>query len=428
MKGSPLRWVPTLYFAMGLPFYTVALVVGLMLKSMGVGNEQITHWTGLLGLAWAIKPLWSPLVELTPHKNRVAIGFEALGGLCMAAVVLLLPSPGYFLPVMAVLTVAALAAATHDIAADGVYMAGLDATQQAAYVGWQGAFFNAGKFIALGGLVILAGQLEQRIGITPAWQVIFVCIALLLMGLSAYHLWALPKAAASGTVRPQVRLREVLTDFLAKPGIWTAIAFIILFRTGEALVQSVGPLFLRDAAAAGGLNLSTAEVGMAYGTGGTVAFILGSIAGGYFASWLGLRRALPWLVLAMNLPNLAFLFLSIAQPASLAVVTLALGTEMLGYGFGFVGLILYMMQTVAPGRFQAAHYAFASGVMQLGFVLVKMISGDLQAALGYRQFFVLALVAALPALWMSRRLPMLAPAAKPSSSAADTGGPLDAIH
>lgn len=408
---APLRWVPTLYFAMGLPYYTVALVVGLMLKSRGVANEQITHWTGLLGLAWAIKPLWSPLVELTPHKNRVAIVFEAVGGLCMAGVALLLPSPNYFLPVMAVLAVAALAAATHDIAADGVYMAGLDASQQAAYVGWQGAFFNVGKFIALGPLVILAGYLEQRLGITPAWQVIFVCIGLLLVGLSAYHLWALPRAAVSGAVRPQVRLREVLTDFFAKPGIWAAVAFIILFRTGESLVQGVGPLFLRDAASAGGLSLTTAEVGMAYGTGGTVAFILGSIAGGYFASWLGLRRALPWLVVAMNLPNLAFLFLSVAQPTSLVVVSLALGVEMLGYGFGFVGLILYMMQGVAPGRFQAAHYAFASGVMQLGSVLVKMVSGDLQAALGYRQFFVLALLAALPALWMSRRLPMMAPAA-----------------
>ncbi len=405
--ATPLRWVPTLYFAMGLPFYTVALVVGLMLKSMGVANEQITHWTGLLGLAWAIKPLWSPLVELTPHKQRIAIAAQALGGLCMGAVALLLPSPGYFLPVMAVLAVAALAAATHDIAADGVYMAGLSPQQQSAYVGWQGAFFNAGKFIALGGLVMLAGHLEQRIGITPAWQLIFACIALLLLGLAGYHLWALPAAGAAATDRARVRLREVLTDFFAKPGIWVAVAFIILFRTGEALVQSVGPLFLRDALSAGGLGLSTAEVGMAYGTGGTVAFILGSIAGGYFASWLGLRRALPWLVLAMNLPNLAFLFLSTAQPASLAVITLALGAEMLGYGFGFVGLILYMMQAVAPGRFQAAHYAFASGVMQLGFVLVKMVSGDLQAALGYRSFFVLALVAALPALWMSRRLPLL---------------------
>jgi len=408
-RGSALRWVPTLYFAQGLPFYTVALVVGLMLKSRGVSNEQITHWTGLLGLAWAAKPLWSPLIELTQHKNRVAAVFEMAGGLCMASVALLLPLSAYFYPLMLVL--AALAAATHDIAADGVYMANLNAEQQSTYMGWTGAFFNAGKFMALGGLVILAGYLEQHIGIVPAWQTIFLCLGLLLLGLGTYHLWALPRAAATpgGRAQAPVQLREVLTDFFAKPGIWVAIAFIILFRSGEALVQSVGPLFLREARAAGGLGLSTAEVGTVYGTGGTVAFILGSIAGGYFASWLSLRRALPWLVLAMNVPNLAFLFLSTVQPDSLPVIALALGGEMLGYGFGFVGLMLYMMQGIAVGRFQTAHYAFASGVMQLGFVLVKMVSGDLQAALGYRHFFAMALLAALPALWMSRRLPFLAP-------------------
>lgn len=416
--AAPLRWVPTLYLAQGMPFYTIALVIGLMLKSMGFANDQITYWTGLLGLAWAVKPLWSPLIELTPHKNHVAAACQALGGLCMGAVALLLPLPAFFYPVILVLAVASLVAATHDIAADGVYMASLTQSQQSMYVGWCGAFFNAGKFIALGGLVILAGYLEGRIGVTAAWQAIFLCLSLLLLALAAYHLWALPRPAAGqdAAARGPVRLREVLTDFLSKPGIWTAIAFIILFRCGEALVQSVGPLFLREAREAGGLGLSTAEVGTVYGTGGTVAFILGSIAGGYFASWLSLRRALPWLVIAMNLPNLVFVFLSIARPDSLPLIGLALAVEMFGYGFGFVGLILYLMQGVAAGRFQAAHYAFGSGIMQLGFVLVKMVSGDLQSALGYQQFFVLALVAALPALWLSRRLPLLPGAAEPAAT------------
>lgn len=406
MKASvaPLRWVPTLYLAQGMPFYTIALVIGLMLKSMGYANDQITYWTGLLGLAWAVKPLWSPLIELTPHKNRVAAACQALGGLCMAGVALLLPLPGFFYPVILVLAVASLVAATHDIAADGVYMASLTQSQQSMYVGWCGAFFNAGKFIALGGLVILAGYLEVRIGVTAAWQVIFVCLSVLLLALAAYHLWALPRPAAAqeAAARGPVRLGEVLTDFFSKPGIWTAIAFIILFRCGEALVQSVGPLFLREAREAGGLGLTTAEVGTVYGTGGTVAFILGSIAGGYFASWMSLRRALPWLVIAMNLPNLVFVFLSIVRPESLALIGLALGVEMFGYGFGFVGVILFIMQVVASGRYQTAHYALGTGFMQLGFVLFKVVSGDIQQALGYRDFFLWVLVSALPVLVLSR--------------------------
>jgi MFS transporter, PAT family, beta-lactamase induction signal transducer AmpG len=416
---APLRWIPTLYMAQGLPFYTMTLVVGLMFKSLGLPNEQITRWTGVLGIAWAIKPLWSPLIELTRHKQRVAILFEALGGLCMAAAALVLGMPDYFYPVILVLAIASLVAATHDIAADGVYMASLDDARQSMYMGWCGAFFNAGKFVALGGLVILAGYLEQRIGVLPAWRTILLCIGLLLGALAAYHLWALPRPAKVPLLSQAgapVRLRDVLTDFLAKPGIWTAIAFIVLFRVGEALVQSVGPLFLREARAAGGLGLSTAEVGAIYGTSGTAAFIVGSIGGGYFASWLSLRRAMPWLVLAMNLPNLAFFLLGAFQPHDLALITVALGAEMLGYGFGFVGLILYMMQGVALGRFQAAHYAFGSGIMQLGFVLVKMVSGDLQALLGYRIFFAVALVAAVPALWMSRSLPLLRPNLNPTST------------
>ena len=197
-------------------------------------------------------------------------------------------------------------------------------------------------------------------------------------------------------------------EFFKKPGIWLAIVFIIMFRAGEAQVQTIGPLFLREARALGGLGLSTAEVGAVYGTAGTVAFVLGSIGGGYFTSWLGLKRAMFFLILAMNLPNLVFYYLSHALPTDISVIAGALSVEMFGYGFGFVGLILFMMQVVAVGKYQAAHYAFATGVMQLGFVIFKMISGDIQTALGYRNFFLWVLVAAVPVLLLSRIMPIRA--------------------
>jgi PAT family beta-lactamase induction signal transducer AmpG len=167
-------------------------------------------------------------------------------------------------------------------------------------------------------------------------------------------------------------------------------------------VQTIGPLFLRDARAIGGLGLSTQEVGAIYGTAGTAAFLAGSILGGYFTSWLGLRRAMPVLILAMNVPNLVFYFLSVQQPDSLATVTAALSAEMFGYGFGFVGMILFIMQVIASGPYQTAHYALGSGFMQLGFVLSKVVSGDIQQALGYRHFFLWVLGCALPALLLSR--------------------------
>lgn len=401
----PLAWVPTLYLAQGLPFYAVALVSGLMFKSLGVANVQIAHWTGLLGLAWVFKALWSPFLELAHSKKRVIVTFQLLGGVALGGVALALQLPVWFGASIALLGVVALASSTHDIAADGLYIASLSAREQAAYVGWQGAFFNAAKFLSYGGLVMLAGYLEPRIGVHPAWSVIFTLFGVTLAGLALYHVWALPGTLTVQTTSHRevaATLVDVIRTFFAKPGIWMAMLFIVLFRAGEGQIQTIGPLFLRDARAIGGLGLSTAEVGAVYGTAGTLAFLAGSIGGGYFTAKLGLRRAMVWLILAMNLPNLAFWYLSAVQPEALGVVAVALSAEMFGYGFGFVGVILFIMQVVATGKYQTAHYALGSGFMQLGLVLFKVISGDMQQALGYRHFFVWVVLAALPVLLLAR--------------------------
>ena len=406
-RRHPLAWVPTLYLAQGLPFYAVALVAGQMLKSMGVPNDQIMHWTGAIGLAWAFKALWSPFLELAPSKRLAVVGFQLLGGAALGLVALALQLPGWFALCIALLAVVALASSSHDIVADGIYIANLSTREQAAYAGYQGAFFNAAKFLSLGGLLVLAGNLEKQLGTESAWTIVFALLGGLLVVLGLYHLRALPRGAqdkpAGGKARDAAAtLVDVIRSFFAKPGIWVAILFIVLFRAAEGQIQSIGPLFLRDARAVGGLGLSTAEVGFAYGTVGTAAFLAGSVAGGYFTAWLGLRRAMLWLILAVNLPNAVFCYLSEVQPASLAVITGALGVEMFGYGFGFVGVILFIMQVVASGRYQTAHYALGTGFMQLGFVLFKMISGDIQQALGYRDFFLWVLASALPVLVLSR--------------------------
>jgi len=411
----PLAWVPTLYLAQGLPFYSVALVAGLMFKSMGVPNDRIAHWTGLIGLAWVFKALWSPFLELARSKKRVVVGFQLLGGAALGALALVLQLPAWFALAIALLAVVALASSTHDIAADGLYIASLSARQQAAYAGWQGAFFNGAKFLSLGGLVILAGYLEGRYGAPAAWATVFGLLGVLMAGLGLYHLWALPdpRTASGASARGTARLlADVIKAFFAKPGIWLGILFIVLFRAGEGQIQTIGPLFLRDARAIGGLGLSTGEVGAIYGTAGTAAFLAGSVLGGWFTSRTGLRRAMPVLILCMNVPNIVFYYLSVAQPAHGGIVTAALAAEMFGYGFGFVGIILFIMQVIASGPYQTAHYALGTGFMQLGFVLSKVISGDIQQALGYRHFFLWVLLAAVPALLLVRfvRLEPLEPA------------------
>ncbi len=232
---NPIRWVPSLYFVQGLQFFVVMLIAGLMFKSMGVPNDQIARWTGVLGLAWAFKPLWSPFLELARSKKAIVVGMQFTGALGLALLAGALQLPHWFAASIAVLFLLAYASATHDIAADGLYMGALNETQQAAYAGWQGAFFNASKFLTLGGLLVLAGHLEKGMGVFNAWSLIFVLLAGLLALLASYNAYALPGTlnAQAGSINAASvarTLREVVLDFLAKPGIWMAIAFIVLFR------------------------------------------------------------------------------------------------------------------------------------------------------------------------------------------------------
>jgi PAT family beta-lactamase induction signal transducer AmpG len=346
--------------------------------------------------------------------------FQLVGGVCLGLVALSLQLPMYFAISIALLGLVAIAAATHDIAADGLYIASLSNKQQAAYAGWQGAFFNAGKFISLGGLVVLAGHLEKSMPPAQAWAVIFSILGSMMIALGLYHSWALPGTKNTNTDASMrsvfTTLQDVIVTFFQKPGIWLAILFILLFRVGEGQIQTIGPLFLRDAKELGGLGLSTTEVGVVYGTAGTIAFLGGSVLGGYFASWLGLKRALPWLILAMNVPNAVFFFLSTSIPDNLVIIATALSFEMFGYGFGFVGLILFMMQVIAVGKYQTAHYALATGVMQLGLVVPKMVSGSIQMSLGYKNFFIWVLISAIPVLLMSRLLVIKKPAAEANAT------------
>jgi PAT family beta-lactamase induction signal transducer AmpG len=405
-QRSPITWVPTLYFAEGLPLWVVLVVARQMYKSMGIANDQIARWTSLLVLAWAFKPLWSPFLETVRSKKSVIVLFQIIGGACMATMAFALQLPSYFAITIALLGLVAFASATHDIAADGLYIASLSARQQAEYAGWQGGFYNTAKFIAVGGLVVLAGNFEKSMDAAHAWTLIFLILATTMAVLAFYHSRMLPgttTSVADVSVREAFQtLREVFVDFFKKPGIWLAILFVLLFRAGEAQVTTIAQLFLRDARAVGGLGMTTEQVGWAYGTAGTLAFIGGSIVGGYFAAWLGLRRAMFFLILGMNLPNVAFCYLSWAMPTDITVITAAIFVENFGFGFGFVGLILYLMQVVSVGRYQTAHYAFGTGFMALGLFLFGAISGDIQIALGYQKFFVWVLLSALPVLVLSR--------------------------
>jgi len=393
-----------------VPFFAISLIAGILYKRMGMANDVIALYTSWLLLPWSLKPLWSPLLEMFKTKKYFVVLFELIGGLCLALVAMCLPLPDYFRYTLALFAVVAFCSSTHDIAADGLYIASLSNKEQAAYTGWQGGFYNVARFFSQGGLVILAGFLEQRLGIRPAWMTIFAAMGLLLVVLSVYHWRLLPSGGAErrsdSLHQMAATFGDVIVSFLKKPSIYWLMLFIFLYRAGEGQVVRIGPLFLVDARASGGLGLTTAEFGTIYGTFGTLAFIGGSVLGGYFTSWLGLRRAILPLILAMNLPNLAYLYLSTALPTNSGVITAALSTEMFGYGFGFVGVILLMMQEIAPGKYQTAHYAFATSLMNLGLMIPGTISGKIQMAVGYRNFFIWVVLASIPALILAKFIPI----------------------
>lgn len=406
----PARWVPTLYFAEGLPFYAVGLMALIFYQRVGVSNEVIALTTSLLGLPWSLKPLWSPFLEMYKSRKFFVVCFEFLGGLSLALLALCLPLPGYFRYSIALFSIVGFCSSSHDIVADGLYIAALSSKQQAAFAGWQGGFYNVARFFAQGGLIILAGFLEARMPVVRAWMIIFGGVGLILVLLAFYHARVLP---AGAEVRSAQSLRQVASTywdvvvrFFRKPNIYLLLVFIFLYRAGEGQLVKIGPLFLKSPRLDHGLGLTTAQFGTVYGTLGTAAFIAGTVLGGYFTSWLGLRRAIIPLIVIMNLPNAAYVYLSTAMPGNYAAISAALGIEMFGYGFGFVGVILLMMQEIAPGKYQAAHYAFANSLMNLGLIIPGAASGYIAKWLGYQKFFVWVLISAIPALVMARFIPI----------------------
>jgi PAT family beta-lactamase induction signal transducer AmpG len=418
-----MAWVPTLYFAQGLPYFVVAAMATFLLNDIGMPNDQVTNWVNDLGWAWVLKPLWSPLLETVASKKMLVILFQVLGGLTLAGVAMALNVSSSFAVLIGILGFTAFASATHDIASDGLYIASLTHRQQAEFAGWQGAAFNLARLFSKGGCLWLVDYLARTSTHPHAWSIVFVLMAAAMVGVGLYHVWALPDTRSGVAAARSMRavwstFAEVVVDFFRKPGIWFAIVFIILFRISEGQLQSVAPLFLRAARADGGLGLSLSEVGLVYGTGATIAFLLGSVVGGYFTAWLGLRRAMIPLVLGMNVPNLVYWWLSVAHPTSLVVIGASLSLEMFGYGFGCVGIILYIMQVVAVGKFSTAHYALGSGVMQLGLIMSGKYSGKLQMAIGYDRFFLWTLACAVPILLLSFAFRRSTPSAAEAAAAA----------
>lgn len=410
--SNPALWVPTVYFGMGLPFVAISVASVLMFTSMGISDSKIAFWTSLVMLPWTLKPLWSGFLEMFKTKKFFVVFTEILSAVLFGLIALTLPLPEPFGYAIALMGILAFSGASHDIAGDGVYLAFLDKKQQAQYIGWQGASYNIAKILTSGGLVYIAGSLENTVGVVKAWMVIMFICALIMFTLGMYHIRILPTEDNSdrkvSTARDaMVALWDVIRTFFQKKYIWFHIMFIILYRSAEGLAVKIVPLFLKASRDVGGLGLSTQDIGLVYGTAGSAAFVLGSILGGYFISSMGLKKSLIYLWGAFNIPFIAYFLLAVFRPESLLVIGAGVAIEYFGYGFGFVGLMLFMMQQVAPGKHQMAHYAFATAIMNLGVMLPSMFSGALSDRVGYETFFIIVLIATIPAFLVTVFVPFV---------------------
>jgi len=401
-------WIPSLYFAQGIPYVVVMTLSVIMYKNLGLSNTEIALYTSWLYLPWVIKPLWSPLVELFGTKRRWIVLLQFLVGVALAMVALTLPGDNFLRMSLAVFWLMAFASASHDIAADGFYMLALTQKNQAAFVGVRSTFYRLANIGGQGGLVYLAGVLSERTGsMKTAWSLVFFALAALFIAMAAYHRFWLPRpstdTAGQGRAGSAALLRDffqVFAEFFRKPGLLVTLGFLLLYRFPEAQLLKLATPFLLDSAEAGGLGLSNKAVGIAYGTVGLTALTLGGLLGGWVISRWGLKRALWPLVLLMHVPNAAFLLLALARPESLWLISGALAIEQFGYGLGFTAYLMYMI-LVADGPHKTAHYAICTGFMALGMMLPGMWSGWLQAQLGYLGFFIWVLIATLPSLAMA---------------------------
>lgn len=408
---SPWAFVPTLYFAEGVPYVLVNTVSVILYKRLGVSNEAIAFWTSLLYLPWIVKMLWGPLVDARSTKRTWILATQLALAACLALLAAAVGLPGFFAGSLAAFTLAAFVSATHDIAADGFYLHALDARQQALFVGVRTMFYRAAMIFGSGLLVTFAGVLEGRLGgVAPAWTTAFAFAAALYAGLWAYHRAALPRPA---TDVPRDAAREagaawgrVFAAWLRQPRIGVVIAFILLYRLGEAMLLKLAAPFLLDGRDAGGLGFTTEQVGLAYGTVGLGCLILGGVTGGWLIARYGLRRLLWPLALTLNVPHAAYLYMAHAQPGPALAYPLV-AVEQLGYGLGTTAFMVVLMR-VSRGEHRTSHFAIATGLMALGMMLPGMASGKIQAAVGYETFFLLVLVAGLPGLLTLPFLPRLA--------------------
>lgn len=393
-KNNAWLWIPTLYFASGLPYHAITSISDIMYKDMGIGNAQIAMYTSLLLIPWTIKPLWSPIVEMISTRRKWTLISQLLLAICFAVIALVIPSEYFLLLTLAAFFIGAFVSSTHDIALDGFYMLALPQEKQSFFSGIRNTFYRIATVFSSGVLVMIANRIAEKSGNgQTGWSATFAITGAIMLALYLYHKKAVP-SPASDTARTTSSIKDafsnygdIISSYFQKPGIWQALLFLLLFRFPEAQLAKMGKLFLMDSAAQGGIALDKGEIGLIYGVIGVIGLIIGGIVGGICISRKGLKYWLWPMVVAISLPDAVYIYMSSALPQDMTVISSCIFIEQLGYGFGFTAYTLYMIY-FAQGKYPTAHFAISTAFMSLGMMLPGMFAGKLQESMGYENFFI----------------------------------------
>jgi PAT family beta-lactamase induction signal transducer AmpG len=427
---NPWFWVPTLYFLEGIPYFLVNNISMVMFNQMGVPNGKMSFFTTLLYFPWALKFLWAPFVDLIKTKRWwfLSMQFLMLGLAVLTILAIPQPDPAtiaamgtevkLFTGVLIAFIIMAFASATHDIAADGFYMLALKPGVQAEMIGWRSVFYRLSNVFCNSALLVVPGLIydwtkEQGTENMPfAWQVTMGITAAIFLLMAIWHVFATPRP---DTDKPnaETSVKEIITGFgkafatyFTKPALWVAILFMLLYRLPEGFLMKMIYPFLLGTRESGGLGMTMQELGVVYGGIGVVFLLLGGILGGYFISRIGLKKSFWWMALAMTLPCLSFVYLSVYTPENMVNIAIAIAIEQIGYGFGFTAYMMYMMY-FSDGEFKTSHYAICTSFMALSMILPGLVAGYIQEAIGYQNFFWMVIscsVATFFVTFLARRI------------------------
>ena len=427
---NPWLWVPTLYFLQGIPYFLVNNISMVMFNQMGVPNGEMSFFTTLLYFPWALKFLWAPFVDLIRTKRWwfLTMQFLMLGLAVLTIFSIPQPDPAtiaamgtevkLFMGVLIAFIIMAFASATHDIAADGFYMLALTSGVQAEMIGWRSVFYRLSNVFCNSALIAIPGiiydwtikQGEQNMPL--AWKVTMVITAVIFALMAVWHMFFTPRPDADKP-NAETSVKDIISGFgkafatyFTKPGLWVAILFMLLYRLPEGFLMKMIYPFLLGARDTGGLGLTMQELGVVYGAIGVIFLLLGGILGGFYISRVGLKKAFWWMALAMTLPCLSFVYLSVYLPENMVYIGIALAIEQFGYGFGFTAYMMYMM-FFSEGEFKTSHYAICTSFMALSMILPGLVAGYIQEAIGYEKFFWMVIccsVATFLVTFLARRI------------------------